>query len=316
MMRYLSCVGVISVLIMNSTNVHAETISAIMIQNTKMDIAYTLNDNRTIMEKTWQDVCAVLELPITDVPGGEFCVNPSGNPVYIQPGDLCADGSFKVPTGFGWCKEFIASCPNSSWALSEDKNTCSRPDFSCIINTDAVSEEKLLAAIAYGESSTRDSYKEMAAIAYATIRRRDAAHMPSVNTLIKNKYYRYFTYVTTDGNPRYRKLMCSESGESFYKAYKAAKNALDKGIDYANGGCFWDGYDLKNNKGHSKYKRGFRFTKPEHNIFSTEESLPNKRTIKNKVYYYVFDSTTAHGGTVFWKLNKDYLIAAGAGQCL
>lgn len=285
------------------------------LKNTKVDNAYTVNSNRTIMEKTWQDVCAVLGLATTDVPGGEFCVNPSGNPVYVQSGDLCADGSFKVPMNFGWCNELIAFCPNATWSLSSDKKTCSRPDFSCIINTDAVSEEKLLAAIAYGESSTRDDYEEMAGIAYATLRRRDAAHMSSVQALIKK--YRYFTYVVIDGNTRYRKLMCSETESAFENAYSAARNALNKGIDYANGGCFWDGYDLKTSGiHHYKYQQGFKFTDSTHNIFSAREPPHNEISTPTGVYSNVYDSTAAHDGTVFWKLNKDYLKAEGAKQCL
>ena len=88
-------------------------------------------------------------------------------------------------------KNDVTTCPSGFWTLDPERNTCSRPDFSCIIDTDLVSEEKLLAAIAYGESSTRDSYEEMAGIAYATLRRRDVAHMPSVQALIKK--YKSFT---------------------------------------------------------------------------------------------------------------------------
>lgn len=72
---------------------------------------------------------------------------------------------------FGWCEVPEPSCPNSSWTLSEDKKTCTRPDFSCLIKIDEISEEKLLAAIAYGGSSTLNNYEEMAAIAYAVTRR-------------------------------------------------------------------------------------------------------------------------------------------------
>lgn len=160
-----------------------------------------------------------------------------------------------------------------------------------------------------------DNYEEMAGIAYATIRRRDAAHKPSVQALIKK--YTYFTYVISDGNPRYRKLMCSDTSESFEKAYMAAKNALDKGIDYANGGCFWDGYDLKT-KGshHRKYLDGFKFTKQEHNILNAHEPPPYKKITKKGSYSHIYESTAAHGGTIFWKLNKDYLKAKEAGQCL
>ena len=182
-MRFLGRLGTISILIINCMGLKAETISSVIINNCKIDNAYTVNNHREIMEKTWQDVCAALGLPITDVPGGEFCVYPSGNPVYVQSGDLCADGSFKVPKDFGWCNELIAFCPNATWSLSSDKKTCSRSAFSCWINVNEVSEEKLLAGIAYGESSIKNSYEEMAGIASATLRRRDAARQKTVNIL-------------------------------------------------------------------------------------------------------------------------------------
>jgi hypothetical protein len=314
-MRFIRYLGMVIACTINFLSVYAETIPAISVISTKIDVAYTLNNDRSIMEKTWQDVCRAIDLPPTDVPGGWWCVNHAGNPVYVMAGDVCTDGSFKIPIDSGWCEAPVPSCPNSSWTLSEDKKTCSRPDFSCIINTETVTEEKLLAAIAYGESSTRDSFEEMAAIAYATIRRRDAARVSSVNKLIKK--YRSFSYVINDGNPRYRKLMCSESDVSFAKAYMAAKNALDKGFDYANGGCFWDGYDLKTSGSHHrKYLDGFKFTSQGHNILAVQEPVPYEKTTKRGSYTHIYDSTAAYGGTIFWKLNKDFLKAREAGQCL
>lgn len=123
--------GISSMLIMNYVNLSAETISAIMMANTKMDVAYTLNENRSIMEATWQGVCKAIGLPPTDVPNGMWCVNPSGNPIYVQGGEVCADGSFKTSFNPAWCEIPLASCPNFSWTLFEDKKTCSRPDVSC-----------------------------------------------------------------------------------------------------------------------------------------------------------------------------------------
>lgn len=111
----------LAVFLLGSLDLFAETIPSVTMKNCKIDIAYTLNSHREIMEKTWQDVCKALGLPITDVPGGEFCVNRAGNPVYVQSGDVCADGSFKIPMNFGWCNEPVASCPNSSWTPSKDK---------------------------------------------------------------------------------------------------------------------------------------------------------------------------------------------------
>ncbi|KTD75212.1 hypothetical protein Lwal_3253 [Legionella waltersii] len=313
MLRFLRCT-ICSILAMSYISVYAEIISAIMTTNTKIDCAYTLNSNRSIMEKTWQGVCDAIGLPPTDVPGGMWCMNPSGNPVYVQGGDICADGSFEIPMDFGWCEAPVASCPNLSWTLSEDKKNCSRPDFSCIINPDEVSEEKLLAAIAYGESSAMDNYEEMAAIAYATLRRRDAAKMPSLQALIKK--YPSFSFVISDGNSRYRKLMCSDTEINLEKAYDAARNALNQGIDYANGGCFWDGYDLKTSGPHHyKYRHGFHFTHDQHNIFDVTEPPPRNITTKKGRYDYEYESVVTYGKTIFWKLNNNFLKATGNKQC-
>ncbi len=305
---------VVFILLFKSINLWAETIPSSMIKNCKIDVGFTLNDHREIMEKTWQDVCAVLELPITDVPGGEFCVNPFGNPVYVQSGDLCADGAFKMPMNFGWCEEPIASCPNSSWTLSVDKMTCFRPDDACWKDIDNVSELKLLAAIAYGESHWSNVYEEMAGIASATIRRRDAAHLETVASLVKANDS--FSYVVYNGNERFIKLMCGQEND-FKNAYKAAENALNYGKDYSRGGCFWDGYDLKTSGAkHYKYRSGFKYSDPSHNIFSTPEPPTKKRKGRKKGYYETtYISTTTQGKTIFWKLDKQFLKANGAIQC-
>ena len=50
-----------------------------------------------------------------------------------------------------------------------------------MIDIDSISEEKLLAAISYGESSINDDYEEMAGIAFAILRRRDAANKTTVH---------------------------------------------------------------------------------------------------------------------------------------
>ncbi|GGI82273.1 hypothetical protein [Legionella impletisoli] len=195
------------------------------------------------------------------------------------------------------------------------KSNCPIETPPCEVDLNTISEEKLLAGIAYGEASTLNNFAEMAAIASATVRRRNAAHQLTVNALVQK--YRNFSYAVYDGNARYNRLMCSASQVPFAQAYEAARNALYNGMDYAFGGCFWDGYDLKT-KGvnHIKYKQGFRFIHPIHNLFCIPESPFIERIIGGKIYHYMFDSTAAHGGTILWKLNKEYLKAAGAGQCL
>lgn len=312
-MRCLGNIILCGFLFMHSLNLHSETIPAIRLKNTLVDVYYNLSGDTSITGKTWQEVCSAIGLPPTNTPGGYWCVNRAGNPVYVATNYICADGSVGHYPESALCPIPIYTCPDG-WTLSKEKTICSRPDFSCIINTDLVSEEKLLAAIAYGEASTLDNYEEMAGIAYATIRRRDAAHKFSVNALIKK--YKSFSYVISDGNERYRKLMCSESTEPFEKAFIAAQNALNKGIDYANGGCFWDGYDLKTSgKKHDKYERGFQYSDPSHNIFSAPEPPPVLKKGQNSYFYNTYISTAAHGRTIFWKLDKQFLKAKGALQC-
>lgn len=310
----LNRLGILNALIMNCMILHAESIPAIIIENTLVDVYYNLSTDTSITGKTVEDVCDAIGLPTTDVPGGYWCLNPWNNPVYVQKNYICSDGSIKV-AGRETCEVTFPTCPNSSWMLSDDKTTCSRPDFSCKINLNEISEEKLLAGIAYGESSIRNSYEEMAGIASAIIRRRDAARLKTVNSLV-NKYKK-FTYVITDGNDRFRKIMCATDKKGFELAYKAASNALEGGEDFSNGGCFWDGYDLKiSGSHHPKYISGFKFTDPGHNIFSTSEPMPRKRKTNKGSYEFIYESTAAHGGTIFWHLNDAYLKAEGKKQCM
>lgn len=105
--------------------------------------------------------------------------------------------------------------------------------------------------------------------------------------------------------------------KSFKKAYDAANNALNYGTDYSNGGCFWDGYDLKTSGiKHDKYTNGFKYSDPSHNIFSVPEP-PHIKTKGRKGSYCdtTYISTAAQGKTVFWKLDEAFLKANGAAQC-
>ncbi len=107
-------------------------------------------------------------------------------------------------------------------------------------------------------------------------------------------------------------------------AVKAAANALSGGPDYSGGAYFWDGADIKSNYDrHFKVRNGIKFTNPNHNIYGIKEST--KLVIKTKTtktkkngkievkteeiyrYDHIYDSTSAHGGTIFWKQNPDYL---------
>jgi hypothetical protein len=110
--------------------------------------------------------------------------------------------------------------------------------------------------------------------------------------------------------------MCGKP-ERFKVAYDAAKNALAHGYDYANGGCFWDGSDLKTSGvDHAKYVAGFMYTNKSHDIFNTPEPPVKKRKGRKSGYYDItFLSTAALGRTIFWKLDDTFLKANGAKQC-
>lgn len=189
-------------------------------------------------------------------------------------------------------------------------------------------ETRMLAAMAYGEGSTANNEEEIYALASVLHRQMKARGYSSIKELgTKDKT---FSFVTSDGNQRYRKLM-EASEEKVAKdagmtiAIKAAENAFAGGIDYSNGAYFWDGADIKTNyTAHFKVRHGIKFTDPAHNIYDVKES-----TIKTKNLYkitkkkvggkvvtektlidsadHVYESTAAHGGTIFWKQSPNYL---------
>ncbi len=298
-------------------NLMAETIPALVTKTFQIDQYFTAVDYPYIKEKTWQAVCHAIGLPPTDVPGGWWC---GVEGPFVVSYAICSDGSIKPSPYLGpeatidHCENSFSMCPDSSWLLSDDKKTCSRPDDACWKNIENVSEVKLLAAIAYAESHWSNVYEEMAGIASATIRRRDAAHSKSVIDLVKKN--ESFSYVVYNGNERFKKLMCGEE-EKFKKAYDAAVNALQYGKDYSNGGCFWDGYDLKTTGvNHYKYSSGFKYSDPSHNIFSTPAPpLKQRKGRKQGFYDTTYVSTATQGRTIFWKLDKQFLYSNGAAQC-
>jgi hypothetical protein len=219
-----------------------------------------------------------------------------------------------MPMNFGWCESSTPSCPNSTWTLSADTKTCSRPDDACWKDIENVSEVKLLAAIAYGESHWSNVYEEMAGVASAIIRKRDAGSFSTVKELVKKQ--QSFSYVVYNKNERFIKVMCGDE-KDFSKAYDAAINALNYGEDYSNGACYWDGYDLKvSGVKHAKYREQFRYSDPSHNIFSAPE--PPHILLKGRkgiLYNTKYISTITQGRTIFWKLDQKYLEAKGEKQC-
>lgn len=186
---------------------------------------------------------------------------------------------------------------------------------------------RILAAMAYGESSVQNDKSEIYAIASVLERQRAARGFETIKDLGKKD--KTFSFVTSDGNERYSKLMLAtedeiEKDSGMKIAIAGAKNAKAGGIDYSNGAYFWDGADIKPNYAtHFKVKHGIKFTDPSHNIYSIAESTKlvvlskvvtkksGGKNIKEKVeigrYDHVYESTAAHGGTIFWKQSEDYL---------
>src|SRR4051794_20719649 len=140
----------------------------------------------------------------------------------------------------------------------------------------------LLAAVAYGEASTKDVFEEMAAIANVIVRQQ-LARKSTLNKLLGSKST--YAFAASDGNARTKALRNAKPAErlknaGMVSALKAAKNALgEKGTDYSNGAYFWDGADIKTNYAkHPKVVKGIKFTKTEHNIYSIKESTVNETT--------------------------------------
>lgn len=137
----------------------------------------------------------------------------------------------------------------------------------------------------------------------------------------------------TTGSPRYNRFMKANEADiqadsGMALALKCAQSALaDTGADPSNGAYWWDGLDFKTNySGHPKVRDGFHFSAPEHNIYDVKETshettiywkVRDKKTgkeVNSKVrgkFKYVWESTAAYGGTIFWKHDADYLTASG-----
>lgn len=183
-----------------------------------------------------------------------------------------------------------------------------------------------LAATAYGEGSTQNVFEEMAGIANVLVRQQKARGYSSIAAFINAD--KTYAFAAHDGNQRYGKLIAATEAEiakdtGMAAAVKAAKNALlSNGVDYSNGGYFWDGADIKSNYDkHPKVRAGIRITDPKHNIYSIEsKDVPGeewwrdangKNTKLRGKWSYKYESTAAYGGTIFWKYNADFIKATG-----
>ncbi|QYD69040.1 hypothetical protein KZJ38_01165 [Paraburkholderia edwinii] len=198
--------------------------------------------------------------------------------------------------------------------------------------TDAIDKEvRLLAAIAYGEASIANDSQEIGGIAFAVANRCRAWGGKTVTELraADNDY----AYAWNGSNDRFNRLMRASEGEIEHdKGMKLAadwarKALANDGPDPSNGAYWWDGLDFKTRyETRPKVRNGFKWGDPAHNIFGVPErrwmriarwNIVNRKTGKivdgaeRGRYDSVWVSTAAHGSTVFWQHNPDYLKATG-----
>ncbi|MGF6959355.1 hypothetical protein [Paraburkholderia youngii] len=197
----------------------------------------------------------------------------------------------------------------------------------------AISQEvRLLAAIAYGEASTANDPHEIGGIAFAVANRCRAWGGKTVSEL--RAADPNYSYAWDGSNARFNKLMRATDSEiepnpGMKLAVDWAQKALaNDGPDPSNGAFWWDGLDFKTRyASRPKVLDGFKWGSPSDNIFGVPEKrrevikywrVRNKKTGQivdggeRGRYDSVWVSTAAHGGTVFWRHNPDYLNANGA----
>lgn len=298
--------------------------------NYRSDIAYLMSWlGNTAVEEDYKTACETLACYWGLLPWNasyEQCYSSSWNSTVIGTDTYyCADGTlsyYNIPANY--CLESRA-CPNPTWTLTSDLLHCTRPSTTCSETADTVSEFQLIAAIVYGEASTADVFEEQAAIANALVRKRNSyinnsttppsLKYPTVNELIKR--YPNYSAAYVDKVERYQIALCANLQVEFPQLYEAVTNALDpEGIDYANGGCYWDGKDLQTlGTKHMHYKNGYKFSNTSDDIFSLGDSAPQEQTQRGRTWYYTYESTAGYGGTVFWKLTPEFMYATGAPQC-
>jgi hypothetical protein len=185
-------------------------------------------------------------------------------------------------------------------------------------------DARALAAVSYGEGSTKDVFEEMAAIANVLVRQQKARGYASIGAFIKAD--KTYAFAAHDGNQRYARLMKAtveeiDADTGMRDAVRGAANALaESPTDYSNGGYFWDGADIKTNYDkHPKVRAGIKFTDPAHNIYGiAEKQVPGEawwldkdgnKTKSRGTWTHKYESTAAWGGTIFWKYNADFISA-------
>lgn len=190
-------------------------------------------------------------------------------------------------------------------------------------------EVRLLAAVAYGEGSTADVEEELAGIAHAVANRCKAWDKTVAEIIRVDSGY---TYAANGKCVRFNQLKAAGLDEinkngGMRIAVNAARQALaGEGSDPSNGAYWWDGYDLKDKKqSNMRILRGFKYGDPSHNIFGMQPILvpvtlywqavnKNGDVVNTKVrgsFDCAYVSKAAHGGTIFWRYNPDYVKASG-----
>ena len=302
--------------------VHAETIPSTEIINYKSDLAYIINAGpKVVVGSNYEEACSQLITYgyLWKVISSNWiepaCYSPSNNMLLGADTWYCANGSLAYYNVPWWSCNVFHACLSNTWTLSSDELHCTRPEPNCSVKPSEVSEIKLLAAIIYGEASVNSTFEEKAAIANAVIRFRDSYHYKSVNQLIAKKPD--YSSAVKNRVVRYRIVMCSDVEIEYPEVYKAVSNALDpNGIDYANEGCFWDGFDLVTlGTKQPHYIKGYKFTNPLHDVLSVGDSQPANKHGANGAYDYTYESTAGYGETVFWKYTKEFMNAKGVKQC-
>lgn len=199
------------------------------------------------------------------------------------------------------------------------------------IETPISEEIRLLAAIAYGEASVDDNYQEVLGIAYAVSNRARAWGKTIPNLLKADPNY---TYAANGKCVRFNLLQeasIKKINESvaLRQAINAARNALGQvGNDPSNEAYWWDGVDLKlKKKGNPRIQGGFKYGAQDHNIYQMEPiiivvirywQVVDKKTnltvdgAERGRFDTVYISKAAHGQTIFWRYNPDFVKTTGA----
>lgn len=181
-----------------------------------------------------------------------------------------------------------------------------------------------LAATSYGEGSTANNFKEMAGISNVIVRQADARGKTITDLLSSTGT---FAFAASDGNARFKSFNDASASDrstntGMKSAMKGAINAVTGGIDYSGGAYFWDGADISTNyANHAKISGGFTVSDASHNIYNIESSSVNvttywydksgKATSVRGTYTATYQSTAAHGGTIFSKYSDAFLKATG-----